>query len=389
MNGDGWVKSADRALALSADRIKLIRAVTPANAASELALLEEAFLRRSPRLPRWTYDVHPVSSELCFGLEKLAGFLEEVSPLGQVYAARARELCLEASIIDAVGTPRLGARAEERFVCRTEEARADRRKADELAAAWTRGGDNEGGEDSRTARRALRERSRTCDAGDPSSLISRMSCEAGRHKLPMRIVLQPGLASLAATGDGVILVAPHKWVAPRDVERTVLHEIAAHALPRARAASAPLGICAVGTAYGIDDQEGRALLIERSAGFLDGPRRRELGLRHLAACAALEGANLIDVARLLQERGATTEEAVRIGARVLRGGCRASGGLAREIVYLPAFSRVERALSGQFAAVTERMMAGGRIAADVAIVVERALRQRQPRQSLPQDDVRD
>ena len=108
---------------------------------------------------------------------------------------------------------------------------------------------------------------RTCDETDPRSLLAAMSREAGRCKLPMRVVVEPSLASLAATGDGVIFVAAEQWIRVRDVERTVLHEIAGHALPRARAASAPLGIFAFGTARGIDDQEGRALLIERRRAF--------------------------------------------------------------------------------------------------------------------------
>jgi len=176
------------------------------------------------------------------------------------------------------------------------------------------------------------------------------------------------LASLAATGDGVILVATSKWIARRDVERTVLHEIAGHALPREAAAHQRLGIFALGTARGVDDQEGRALLIEESAGFLDGGRRRDLGLRHVAARRTLEGQKFVDVTRVLLDHGSKIADAVRIAARVARGGL-AAGGIAREIVYLPALLRVRRALCGPFAAVIERMMASGRIAADVAPLV--------------------
>jgi hypothetical protein len=362
MNEGGWVKSADRALSLAAEHVKLIRAVTPTNFDSELEELERAFRRGSPRLPRWSYDSTAVPPELCAALEKLAGFLEKLSPLGAVYAARAREICLEASIIDAVGTPRLRSRAEERFVARTEEGREDLARADELAALWS------------AAEVALpvEDRTLSSDVDDPSSLVSRMASEVGKNLLPMRVVLQAGLASLAATGDGVILVAAGKWVARRDIERTVLHEIAGHAMPRARAARASIGIFALGTARGIDDQEGRALLIEESAGFLDASRRRELGFRHIAARATLEGQNLVDVTRLLHGKGATIAEAVRIAARVERGGL-GSGGLAREVVYLPAYLRVRRAACGPNAAVVESMMASGRIAADVARVVAQAV----------------
>ena len=193
-----------------------------------------------------------------------------------------------------------------------------------------------------------------------------MSREAGRCKLPMRVVVEPSLASLAATGDGVIFVAAERWIRVRDVERTVLHEIAGHALPRARAVSAPLGIFALGTARGTDDQEGRALLIERAAGFLDGSRRRELGLRHLGARATLDGATFVDVVELLLEHRAPLESAMRIASRVQRGGPGA-GGLAREIIYIPSLLRVERLLfephgTGSSTRIDDAM-AGGRIAA--------------------------
>ena len=204
MNGETWLKSADQALALAASQIKLIRAVTPTNGDAELVELERAFRRGSPRPPRWTYDEATVPVELCVALEKLAHFLDGVSPLGQVYAARARELCLEASIIDSVGTPRIATRAKERFIPKTEEAAADLARADALAASWATDAAIE-------APDRFDEKVRTCDTAHPASLISRMSCEAGRAKLPMRIVLQPGLASLAATGDSVIVIAtaPH------------------------------------------------------------------------------------------------------------------------------------------------------------------------------------
>ena len=166
------------------------------------------------------------------------------------------------------------------------------------------------------------------------------------------------------------LVASEQWLLPRTVERTVLHEIAGHALPRALAATAPLAIFAIGTARGVDDQEGRALLIEESAGYFDEGRRREIGLRHLAAHHALEGANFIEVARLLVSRGAPLDTALRIAARVMRGGG-GVGGLAREIVYVPAFIRVGRALNARTLSsfAVERAMANGRVAAHAAPVL--------------------
>lgn len=150
-----------------------------------------------------------------------------------------------------------------------------------------------------------------------------------------------------------------------------MHEIAGHVAPNAASRRMPLGLFAVGTARGIDDQEGRALAMERRQGFLDPHRLRELGLRHLAASAALGGATFVETVRALVARGADVASALRITFRVQRGAGIAGGGLAREIVYLPALARVERALAAS--PVVEPVMASGRVAADAAPALARAL----------------
>jgi hypothetical protein len=369
MSYGAWVSSTDRALTMAVGQIRLIRAVTPTNADAELASLAQAFRRGVPRLPRWRYEAPPLPPELPDALEALAAYLDTEPPLGTIYAARARELRLEAAIVEAAGTPKVTALAARRFLGTSPADGVDGRKADDLALDWTEQGPRD---------EALREddaetRVRSCDTSDPRSLVLRMSAEVGKRHLSMRVAVQDGMASLAATGDGVILVAAHKWLTPRDVERTVVHEIEGHALPRARAARSPLALFAIGTARGIDDQEGRAIAIEEAAGFLDSARKYELGCRHLAARAALEGADFADVVSLLRKRHATVADAVRIAARVGRGG-QGAGGLAREIVYLLARCKLTRLAAAHDGRQIEEVMRGGRIAADVALELAGVLR---------------
>jgi hypothetical protein len=369
MKWPAWVSSTDRALTMAAGQIRLIRGVTPSNADSELAALEQAYCRGAPRRPRWRYDGAPPRPDLPRALDALATFLDKEPPLGPIYAARARELCLEAEIIEATGSPRLVALARERFLGVSPEGDEDLHRADELASRWT---------NDTSAHRGRGEEGpapvtvRSCDADDPRSLVARMASETGKRRLAVRVCLQSGMASLAATGDGFILVAENKWLTPRDVERTVLHEIEGHALPRARAARAPIALFAVGTARGIDDQEGRAIAIEEDAGFLDSGRKFELGCRHLAAKAALDGADFADIVDLLQKRQASLPAALRIAARVQRGSTGA-GGLGREIVYLPARCKLARLSASPDHAIIEEVMRRGRIAADVAPAVAAAL----------------
>jgi hypothetical protein len=364
-----WIALADGALAVANKQIKLIRAVSPVDADAELFALEAAAARGEIRAPRFRYDPPPVPAELCRALEKIARFVEAQGPLGAVYAARALELGLEASMIAAVGTPRLGQLAALRFAETTPADKEDGAQADRLAEKWT----------AAAAEGAAREPEHTTsDAVDPESLVSLMAAEVGRLRLPMRIIVEPGLASLAATGDGVIFVAENRRATAADAARTVHHEICGHALPRCSALGEPLGIFAVGTARGLDDQEGRALLCERRAGHFDARRKRELGLRHLAARAVFAGADWAEIVRLLLQRGASVTTSIRIAARVTRGGAAGTfagasgaseGGLAREIVYLPAMLRIERAMRAPGGDALERVMARGRIAAQVAAVV--------------------
>lgn len=363
-----WIAAADRALGVAVREVRLIRAVTAENAAEEAARVERAWRAGREAVPKLRYSAVSVRKELRDALERLARAVELEGPLGAVYAGRARELAVEADMVAAVGSLAMRRLATTRFVREGEGDREDRSRADALAATWAALEP----EPDAGARIVTSD-----DERDPESLVARLRAEVGLRKLPMRIVVQPGLASLAATADGAIVVAAGRAMSTRDVARTVLHEVEAHASPCARAAEQPLGIFAIGTAAGVDDQEGRALVLERRHGFLVPSRLRELGLRHLAAAATLAGGSFVEVARMLGERGADAETAVRIAMRVQRG-----GGLAREIVYLPAFVRVGRALAAD--PVVEAIMARGRIAAEHARTVAAAL----GRRALEQDGAR-
>jgi hypothetical protein len=339
--------------------VRLICAVTPANASAELARLTEAYEKGAEPSPSWRYDPPIIRSELCHALDALARLVENEPPLGPLYATRARELLLEAAMIDAVGTPKLRALARQRFATTDgdEIVRADRlaRTLLERSAGLS--------DAEREPASASDELILSDDRSDRRSLVSQAAAEIGRQRLPLRIVIREDLASLAATGDGVLFIAPGRKVREVDVRRTVLHEIVGHALPRLRAEEAPIGLFAIGTARGVDDQEGRALLLERDAGFFDGERIRELALRHLAARAMFDGATFVDIVRLLRGRGAPAALAVRVVSRVMRGGRGDGSGIGREIVYLAAMLRVERARA-TLGRIVETTMYRGRIAAD-------------------------
>jgi hypothetical protein len=341
-----WTARATAALSASSARVRVIAANTPANLREELARLARAWAAEGAAAPQFTYETVPGVEGLREALAELSADLETRGELGVIYAARARELADDAALCEEAGTAGLWAAARRRY------ARRDRfdDEADRTAAAWLAEAPPPGDDDDLV---------RSDDEGSPRSLVCRMREEIGRRRLPLRVVVKENIASLAATGDGFVQVAAGKLVTRRDVERTVLHEVDGHAAPRVLAADVPLGIFALGTARGTDDQEGRALWLERAHGFLDHDRRREIALRHVAARSVEARADFVATVRLLLGHGAPLDAALRIAARVHRG-----GGLAREAVYLPALLRVEDAVARDRA--LDRVLAVGRVSVDAA-----------------------
>jgi hypothetical protein len=341
-----WTARATVALAEASVRVRVIAANTPVNLRAELARLHEAWLREGAALPRFAYEPVPGCAGLARALEIVATELATHDELGALYAARALELAEDAALCVHAGAEGLWSAARLRY------ARRDRfdAQADAAARAWL--GEAAPDEDEG-------ERVRSDDEDSPRSLVSRMREEIGKRRLPLRVVVKQNLASLAATGDGFVQIIAGRLLSQRDVERTVLHEIEGHAEPRVAAGNVALGIFALGTARGADDQEGRALHLERLHGFLDHGRRRELALRHVAARSVEARADFADTVRLLTRHGAPLEAALRVAARVHRG-----GGLGREAVYVPALLRVEDALGRD--RTLDAVLRVGRVSVDAA-----------------------
>lgn len=353
-----WVARADQALATAAARIRVVGSSTPVNLSRELERLLTAWTRGGGEAPRFEYAPPPSLAGVRAALMRAAEALEGEGDLGALYAARAHELEVEAAICEAAGGAGCWAAARRRYAARDEFDLA----ADALSAAWLAG--EPGSEPAFAGRDDAQGATWSDDERASGSLVSRMRQEVGARRLPFRVLIVE-IAPLAATGDGTIQVAARRRLRPEDVERTVLHEIEGHAAPTARGASMPLGIFAFGTARGSDDQEGRALWLERTAGFLGASRRRELGLRHVAARSVERGADFVETARLVLAAGAPgVSDALRIAARVHRG-----GGLGREVVYLPALLRVEAALAAQPGLAD--VLGAGRVSVDAAPVLVR------------------
>jgi hypothetical protein len=346
-----WLVRAERLLIEAVRTVRLLGSVVPRNAAQERQRLIEAIESGGTVTPRWSY-ARSDHTALRKALARAAQRLEaDAHPVGQLYADRARELEIEAALASEAGTGVLGALARARF------RSANPAKAGEatiLARKWIAEG---------VAAANAKEELVPSDAAVAGSLLTRMREEVGRLGLPFAVVVQPSLAALAATGERHILVAAGRACSRDDVERTVMHEIEAHAIPRTRAAQARLAIFQIGTARGIDDQEGFALVLEERSGFLGPKRKRELAARHLAVEAMDGGARFYEnVSALVKEHGLTSREAVLVAERAYRGGDGMTPGLGRERIYLEAFLRVGEHLANK--ATDEGILTSGQISLD-------------------------
>jgi hypothetical protein len=333
--------------------VRILATLTPCEARRERERLVGEVRAGRPAAPRWTYAPRP-HDELRRALSAAEQMLEKRgrTALDALYLDRARELSLEASMCAAAGTSDLARLARARFEPRGAHEGGVAAAASGLCASWLA--------EPRPARSPANLAS---DDPDPASLISRMSAAVGRLRLPFAVVATPHLAPLAATGERVILVATGRLVAEEDAVRTVLHEIEGHARPRARAMSAAPAHFRIGTARGIDDQEGRAVLLEERAGLLGPARRRQLASRHRAVEAMLAGASFADVARDLVDRyGLEAGEAVIVAERAFRGGDGVHAGLGRERVYLESFVRVREHLRKRPG--DDEVLASGQVAVD-------------------------
>jgi hypothetical protein len=325
----GYLGPIERLVAHAAAEVRLLATLTPLNAEEERGRLTADLRAGRAPMPRWKYAPRDTTS-LRRALEGAEWALDRLgpSPLSGAYRARVLELCIELALCAAAGSPELGALARVRFP-------ADERygaQASAMCDAWLDGEPRSRPQGEPVA----------SDAKDPQSLLSLMSAAVGEARLPFSVVAQSSLASLAATGDRVIFVATRRQVYPEDARRTVLHEIEGHARPRALSFASPFSLLRAATARGVDDQEGRALLLEKRAGLLGSGRRRQLAARHRAVEAMLHGASFADTAQILKEaHGLDPADAILVAERAFRGSDGTFPGLGRERVYMEGLLRVE------------------------------------------------
>jgi hypothetical protein len=364
-----WYAPIEELLGRAAREIRILSALTPKDARAERERLVGELRAGRRAAPRWSYVARP-HEELRRALGAVERVLEraDLRALEGLYLDRTRELAVEAAMCACAGSPELPGLARQRF--EPSDGRIARR-ASALCREWlsapgdeaTSGTFSIGGEDPKGPGEPV-----VSDDEDPRSLYSMMAAAVGRLRLPFAVVRSQWLAPLAATGERVILIATGRPVPEEDARRTVVHEIEGHARPRARSAHAAAPHFRFGTARGIDDQEGRAVLLEERAGLLGPRRRRQLAARHWAVEAMFAGASFAEVAwDLLDRHGLDPCEAVIVAERSFRGGDGTRPGLGRERVYLESLVRVRDHLAAH--PEDDAVLAAGQVAVDTIDVL--------------------
>jgi hypothetical protein len=349
-------RSCDRALLAVERDVSLLLRCCPTNAASEHQRLLECWRGGEPAQPRWSYLPAAPLDRAQLTLERVLQLLPQ-DPISRLYADRVQELELERQLATVVGSPALRQLATQRFAFPDPVAVG---AADALAEQWS---GLVGAGDSVLAPLEPGGSSIRSDAEeDPRSLYAQMCRAVGELRLPFRVTLSDALTAAAATGEGVIAIARGRTMSVARAHRIVIHEVYGHVLPRVRAGALPLGLLQVGSRLGNDVQEGWALEMEAAHHVMDDDRRRELGLRHIAAASVAAGADCVETTRTLLERGAPLEFALELCARAQRG-----GGLGRERIYLPAWCQVRDTLSDE--PNLGEWLGAGRLSVDAARVV--------------------
>jgi hypothetical protein len=315
---ESLLDEAARTLGRLETRVRLVGRASPPDVRRETARFAAEF-SRGGGLALGAARGAPVElGQTRRALSDLAELTAPLGELGRLHAARAAELELEARMVEALGTPALAPLAARRFPAPSGELALRCRRFVEAALAAPLGDPPR--------------LHRSDDHADPASLVARLALRARELGLPVRIEVRKDQVATAATGHGVVRVRPGVLLSADAAERVALHELVAHALPRARAAHAPWALASVGTATACDDEEGRALVIEARSRWFDVERRRALAFRHVAALGVREGASPRDTMTELTRLDVTLELASELTLRVHRG-----GGLGRELAYLPRY----------------------------------------------------
>lgn len=139
------------------------------------------------------------------------------------------------------------------------------------------------------------------------------------------------------------MIATNASVSQRRIDALLAHEVSIHLLTHYNGAAQGLTVFRTGLAHYEGVQEGLGVFAEWAVGGLTATRLRLLAGRVIAVSAMLDGADFIQVYRLMvDDCGLAKRPAFEVALRVFR-----SGGFAKDFIYLQGFRTiVERVAAG-------------------------------------------
>ncbi|HET9428277.1 MAG TPA: tyrosine/phenylalanine carboxypeptidase domain-containing protein [Allosphingosinicella sp.] len=156
------------------------------------------------------------------------------------------------------------------------------------------------------------------------------------------IQIRDDVGGLMVSG-GRLMIATNASVSQRRIDALLAHEVSIHLLTHYNGAAQGLTVFRTGLAHYEGVQEGLGVFAEWAVGGLTATRLRLLAGRVIAVSAMLDGADFIQVYRLMvDDCGLAKRPAFEVALRVFR-----SGGFAKDFIYLQGFRTiVERVAAG-------------------------------------------
>ena len=358
---------ACRAIEAAERAVRLIARVQPANLVQERSRLKAAWVSGRPASPDFVYSEHENLLPCRRALERVAVASFDGGMRWLLLQEKAAELALDAELAEARGSSDFMRIAARRYPSPTGELALN---CGQFVRQWCRVGKEQHSKST----------VQSDDSSSPCSLVSVIQRTVSAARLPLAVSVAPRLLSTAAVSERAVLIRPSVALSREGAQRIALHELLGHALPRQHGLLDDEPLLRVGTAGAGEDEEGRALVLEERHGFMGAERRQELAWRHAVALAVRSGADWTDALKQLFCWGASIDGAIDIALRAFRG-----GGLGRELVYLPAWLRVRKAIREDRR--IERWFERGRVSVAAALALQRHEESIEPSRTRFGDDI--
>jgi uncharacterized protein (TIGR02421 family) len=173
-----------------------------------------------------------------------------------------------------------------------------------------------------------------------------------KNRVPIKVILDPACTSKAIAGGKRVRIRPDAKFTAWEAEGLYRHEVETHAYSSLNGGRGPYGaLLKLGGPRSTPTQEGLAVFAEHYHHALAVPRLRRLALRVKLVAMAEDGADFLEVYRVLvREQGISPSDAYLDTARIFRGGPPEGGapftkdacylaGLLHVIAFLEAFVR--------------------------------------------------